>query len=199
MLGDNFYNTGVTSVTDQLWTKDYFNLYPLSKPALQVPWYAIVGNHDYYNTLNPAQARVQAQINMTTSALNKYKRWNMPANHYNKVFLFGGASVEIFFIDTVRMAPNGKKYTLTGMPAPVMCNGAVLNDGNGNPITSPDQFSVMLPEYEWLSMALSQSTADYKLVAGHYHGIIISLLCQYIIQLCDKIHIYISLFSLYCY
>ena len=71
MLGDNFYDSGVTSVTDPLWKTDYFNLYPLSKPALQVPWYAIVGNHDYYNTQNTAQARVTAPNGKTPDVISK--------------------------------------------------------------------------------------------------------------------------------
>jgi predicted MPP superfamily phosphohydrolase len=48
-LGDNFYGRGVSSVEDIQWQTKFENIF---KPeALPVPFYAVLGNHDYY--LNP--------------------------------------------------------------------------------------------------------------------------------------------------
>lgn len=40
-LGDNFYEDGVESDLDELWTNAYSSVY--SAQALQVPWYAVLG------------------------------------------------------------------------------------------------------------------------------------------------------------
>jgi hypothetical protein len=42
--GDNFYYNGVASVQDPLFRTVFESIY--TQPALQVPWYPIVGNHD---------------------------------------------------------------------------------------------------------------------------------------------------------
>jgi tartrate-resistant acid phosphatase type 5 len=63
-VGDNFYEDGVQSVDDSHWQKSFEEVY--QEPALQVPWYCILGNHDYH-------ANCDAQI-----AYNKINpRWNM--------------------------------------------------------------------------------------------------------------------------
>src|SRR5690606_4499303 len=51
--GDNFYTSGVTSVTDPKWARSFEEIY--TAPNLQRPWYAVLGNHDW-------QGDVQAQI-----------------------------------------------------------------------------------------------------------------------------------------
>lgn len=46
MLGDNFYPHGVSSTTDPGWLDKFENVY--DQPALDgVPFYAVLGNHDY--------------------------------------------------------------------------------------------------------------------------------------------------------
>ncbi|WP_230770022.1 metallophosphoesterase [Sphingomonas sp. Leaf4] len=68
-IGDNFYSDGVESVDDPLWQSVFEGVY--THPALQVPWYALLGNHDYRG--NP-----QAQIDYAATS----KRWRMPARYY---------------------------------------------------------------------------------------------------------------------
>ena len=50
---DNFYNSGVTSVSDPQWLESWRT--PYNHSSLQLPWYACLGNHDYIG--NP-----QAQV-----------------------------------------------------------------------------------------------------------------------------------------
>jgi hypothetical protein len=44
-LGDNFYESGVSSKTDRLWDTGW--RLPFSAPSLNHTWYSILGNHDY--------------------------------------------------------------------------------------------------------------------------------------------------------
>ena len=86
--GDNFYDNGLPSVTSERWRKSYEDIY--TGPALQVPWYVVLGNHDYRG--NP-----QAQIDYT----KRSKRWRMPARYFTRTErLPGGGKVDLFFLDT---------------------------------------------------------------------------------------------------
>lgn len=93
-LGDNFYNNGVASTTDSLWTSVYSNVY--TQNSLQVPWYAVFGNHDYGS--NNALGSIQAQMDFSDG------RWNA-GQCYMKTFNVPGTSdyVDIVFIDTTAM------------------------------------------------------------------------------------------------
>ena len=46
-LGDNFYNDGVASVQDTMWTRAWSAVYLSFGPSLRVPWHPVFGNHDY--------------------------------------------------------------------------------------------------------------------------------------------------------
>jgi hypothetical protein len=95
----------------------------------------------------------------------------MPDHFYTQIFPVVGtsATIQIFFIDTVILAPNHKKQSLTGVPAG---NKGPAYDGSQddpNVITSAAQLQLMQPYLAWLEDALAKSTATYKIVAGHYH------------------------------
>lgn len=87
-LGDNFYDDGVADLQDPHWEQSYERVY--SAESLQVPWYVILGNHDYRGNCN---AQLQyAQM---------HPKWNMPARYYSKVYPIDAATnVECFYIDT---------------------------------------------------------------------------------------------------
>lgn len=87
-VGDNFYDRGVTSLDDDHWQKSFETVY--DAPSLQVPWYVILGNHDYVGNCVP-----QLEYGRT------HPRWNMPARYYTKVYPVNATtSLECFFIDT---------------------------------------------------------------------------------------------------
>jgi tartrate-resistant acid phosphatase type 5 len=67
--GDNFYPTGVSSTSDSHWQLSFENVY--NKEGHQIPWYPVLGNHDYQKNPN-------AEIEYST----KSDRWKMPARYY---------------------------------------------------------------------------------------------------------------------
>ncbi len=85
MLGDNFYPQGVKNPSDPQWQSKFRD--PYEKPCLsQVPFYAILGNHDY-------KGHPEAQIAYSHSQ----KQWRMPHRFYSVQF---GELAKIIAIDT---------------------------------------------------------------------------------------------------
>lgn len=92
LLGDNFYERGVQSVTDPQWVEKFESVY--HHPSLQIPFFSTLGNHDYYG--NP-----QAQVDRTTMS----DRWNMPSRFYAKSFWVDDSTEAVFFfLDTYPMS-----------------------------------------------------------------------------------------------
>jgi hypothetical protein len=67
-LGDNFYADGVESVYDEMWTTHWEKVYITTCQGLQVPWFSVLGNHDY----GYGEAGTLAQIERSTAGLDKY-------------------------------------------------------------------------------------------------------------------------------
>jgi tartrate-resistant acid phosphatase type 5 len=87
--GDNFYRHGVRSVDDPQWRETFETVY--SAPSLQVPWYAVLGNHDYEGSPN-------AEVAYSTHSA----RWRMRSRYWcEDMTLPGGESVSFFFLDTI--------------------------------------------------------------------------------------------------
>ena len=88
LLGDNFYNAGVTSVEDPNWKLQFEE--PFSAERFDCPIYACLGNHDYFGN-------IAAQIEY--SKINK--RWNMPSPYYSfQRQITKNAVAEFFVLDT---------------------------------------------------------------------------------------------------
>ncbi|MEP9401678.1 tartrate-resistant acid phosphatase type 5 family protein [Sphingomonas sp. VNH70] len=136
-IGDNFYSDGVASVDDPLWNSVFEQVY--THPALQVPWYALLGNHDYRG--NP-----QAQIDY----MAKSRRWRMPARYYQlRDPALVRADVDLFAIDT---SPFVERYRADAT-RPI-----------GRNTLSQDTAA----QLAWLDGALAQSRAKWKIVTGHH-------------------------------
>jgi tartrate-resistant acid phosphatase type 5 len=87
-VGDNFYEDGVQSADDPQWRASFEDVY--AAPELQVPWYSLLGNHDY-------RGRPDAQL----AYAKRQRRWRMPARYYTAVEpLTAGQAVRFFFLDT---------------------------------------------------------------------------------------------------
>ena len=87
-VGDNFYEQGVANVDDPIWKSSFEAIY--TAPSLQIPWYVILGNHDY-------RGNSQAQIDYTARS----SRWRLPSRWYSTVqAAMDGTTVEFFMLDT---------------------------------------------------------------------------------------------------
>jgi tartrate-resistant acid phosphatase type 5 len=87
-LGDNFYPDGVADTESLQWQTSFERIY--TGRALQVPWYVVLGNHDYH--LN-----AQAQVDYTLVS----PRWKMPARSYSLTRRIDDeTTVEFFFLDS---------------------------------------------------------------------------------------------------
>lgn len=93
-LGDVHHFEGVASVDDPLWMTNYELIY--SHPELMLPWYPILGNHEY-------RGNTQAVLDYA----KKSRRWEMPSRYYAKTVKIGKEKALLLFIDT---APLLDKY-----------------------------------------------------------------------------------------
>jgi len=88
LLGDNFYRSGADSLADVRWHTEFESAF--SGPHLQVPFYAVLGNHDHHGDPD-------VEIEYTKHST----RWRMPARWYTFVReLPGGGEVQFFALDT---------------------------------------------------------------------------------------------------
>ena len=90
-VGDNFYEDGVASLEDSHWQQTFERVY--ADDSLQVPWYVILGNHDYRGNCD-----VQLEYGKT------HPRWIMPARYYTQIHrVDASTNLECFYIDTSPM------------------------------------------------------------------------------------------------
>lgn len=85
--GDNFYTEGVRSTRDPQWATTFEHVF--ADPALQTPWYAVLGNHDYRGA--PA-----AQVAYTQQSF----RWRMRGRYWREDMRLGAQTVSFYFMDT---------------------------------------------------------------------------------------------------
>jgi acid phosphatase len=142
-LGDNFYDKGVESVNDPKWKTSFESIYTAA--SLQVPWYIVLGNHDY-------GGNVQAQIDYTKTS----KRWNLPARYYSfEKKVEESISVLFIMMDSNPFIESYKKGEKSN---------AELNDNSINELRQQDTQQ----QLRWLDSTLSVSTAIWKIVCAHH-------------------------------
>lgn len=94
--GDNFYNHGVVSVSDEQWMDKFELVY--DKPNLNgLKFYAVLGNHDYGLT-STGDKDAQIDYSYLPAGERHSDKWTMPAAYYDVVL--GGGVVHLFAIDT---------------------------------------------------------------------------------------------------
>jgi acid phosphatase len=139
-VGDNIYESGVTSVTDPQWKTKFEMMY--DQPSLSVPFYAVFGNHD-------VRSNAQAQIDYTTVS----RHWKMPAEYYtftasaatDTLGMHDSTSVQFFCINTNPIA-----YLSAAEASALPDTGAERR------------------QLHWLDSALARSTARWRVVVGHH-------------------------------
>ncbi len=135
--GDNFYDHGVESVDDPHWKTSFEDVYTAA--SLQVPWYVVLGNHDYPKS-------PQAQIDYS----KKNPRWRMPARYFTTaVKLDGQNTVRLVYLDTNPMI---EAYRTN--PALAEYREASAQ----NPAR----------QRAWLDSVLTATTEPWKIVVGHH-------------------------------
>jgi tartrate-resistant acid phosphatase type 5 len=88
LLGDNFSAFGVDSIEDPQWDSRFEKAY--AYPSLNVPFYAVLGNHDRYGNY-------LAEVFYTARS----SRWKMPEVYYDfTAKTDGSAKVQFFALDT---------------------------------------------------------------------------------------------------
>jgi acid phosphatase len=133
--GDNFYD-GVTSLHDAHWRESYETVY--TARSLQIPWYVVLGNHDY-------QGCVQAQLDYVDWS----GRWRLPARYYAvEKAIDATVSALLVFLDT---SPFLSSYQTNG---PEYIEGVRDQDSER--------------QLTWLNRKLARSKAIWKLVFGHH-------------------------------
>jgi len=137
-VGDNFYEDGVASVDDHQWQTSFEKVY--TAPSLQVPWYVILGNHDYH-------ANCDAQIAYSKTS----SRWQMPSRYFMQSHpLDKDATADFFYIDTTPMVK-------------------IYYEPFFEENTRHEVISQNVPkQLEWFKAALAASKAQWKIVIGHH-------------------------------
>ena len=142
LLGDNFYNSGVSNISDPLWQVGFENIF--TSPSLSsIPFYAILGEYDYYGNESAQIAYYEASMD---------GRWTMPGYNYSKKFKLpeGVGTLEIFAFDAVRVAYD-----------------AVVPDPQSS-ISIEEKILRQQQQLNALEASLQASDATWKIVAGHY-------------------------------
>jgi len=146
-LGDNMYHHGVTSVKDRRFDETFENVF--TGDALSTKsgfkFHLVAGNHDHLGDVN-------AQIEYS----NVSARWVFPSLYYTFTETAeDGSTVQFVMIDTVIIAGNSQ---IEGKSSQMV----------GSELHGPANKALSDQQLQWLEKTLSESKADYLIVAGHY-------------------------------
>ena len=156
-VGDNFYEGGLNAADDPEFAQSFTDVY--THETLQVPWHAILGNHDYgdcgydESTGDEVACPLHADVNRSPQfqldpALRARDwRWNAPARNFD---LRPVADAHLFFIDT---NPHVTSYSSRPWASSVPEGLSTQNATAGK---------------SWLETGLQASNARWKLVFGHH-------------------------------
>jgi len=147
-LGDNFYTTGVKSVSDARFEETFEQCF--SGSSLQASsgfkFHVVAGNHDHIGN-------VQAQVDYSA----KSERWNFPSLWYTFTETGpDGATVQFVMIDTPTLAGNSQ------------WNDDDIDPLNGSQLPGPANYTLAQSQLAFIKDTLAESTADFLIVAGHY-------------------------------
>jgi hypothetical protein len=178
-IGDNFYSKGVKSVDDPQFKSKFEDTFP-GKSLLNIPWYVTAGNHDYYGGATGISAEIQYS--------NKSSRWTFPSYYYAKNFKTSdGTTILLVSTDTwrlnggdtfVKYDPKTERGVLRSKPHLLQMHehGRVGQDtldqiletfpeeDPADPLIVHDDD----PQLAWVKTTLAASTADWKIVQGHF-------------------------------
>src|SRR5581483_1530885 len=140
LVGDNFYNNGVTSAEDPQWQDKFERMYDATR--LPAPFFAVLGNHDWRNDL--------PDVEINYARTHPGTRWQMDGHYYKREFpaVDGGANTPplaaFFLIDT-----------------------EAWNQTSPHVIKYPDKH-LGDKQMAWLEQQLKESRARWKIVVAHH-------------------------------
>ncbi|EER17987.1 conserved hypothetical protein [Perkinsus marinus ATCC 50983] len=114
LIGDNFYENGVSNWDDPQFEN---TLESQMNFGYDLPWYAVLGNHDY---------RQDALAQVIRTRINPSARWQMPARYFSPPVFHRGLLVSVcaVFIDTQDLYQDGQLRFLRGRLASQECQEA---------------------------------------------------------------------------
>lgn len=153
-LGDNFYDDGVSSANDTMWTTHWKKVYLQNYTNLRIPWYPIFGNHDYGYGDSGAAAQLDRAKEIVASEDISAGLWHFDSYNYSKCMDIPGstASICFIFIDTTTLAPSSERN----------CN----EEGGISTDTQAARIADQLFHVERMLIAAGNST--WVVVCGHY-------------------------------
>ena len=158
--------SGVKSVDDVQWNSTFHSTFH-HESLINIPFYAILGNHDYYLIIllsyyliilllgnhdyhQVPQAEIDYYYLHKNSSIPIERRWVMPDHNYTAIYNFdNNTTLQVVFIDTSIIAVKETEET----------------DINGKWEVTPE---TKMNHLKWIDETLRLSTADWLVVAGHY-------------------------------
>ena len=152
--GDNFYPSGLKHLNDSQVDKSFTQVY--NYPSLQVPWYSVLGNHDYGDGSGKHDFTTNPTLQSTEVMAAQDDRWvccggrdfvsKRPEETEDD-----GSLAELFFVDT---SPFVHKYYKESWAAN---SGGILDEKE----KTKDKTGA-------LDVALERSVSPWKIVVGHH-------------------------------
>lgn len=183
-LGDNFYDNGVTSVTDAHWQDSYHDVFD----SLGLPFYPTFGNHDINHIdrnldWSEPQDQMQAQIDYTH--IDPTGNWRFPAENYSVCLPTGSSPclVEIFLFNsdwgrfhhdeahewlTNTVSTSTATWKILAMHHPIISNG--LGHGDWNQGSSELRLLTDLICEYGISFAISGHDHDFAYLKSSVNG-----------------------------
>jgi acid phosphatase len=139
-LGDNFYPSGAPTVDSPMFEQAFEKVY--TAPSLQVPFWIILGNHDYYES-------VQGELDYAKQRRGT-GRWTLPSRYWSRTIdIAPGTKAKFIFLDT---SPFVRKYA----------NG---KESKGLIEATKQDTAAQLA---WLEKELSEPGIAWRIVCGHH-------------------------------
>lgn len=181
--GDNFYYCGVQNITDEQFKIDFEDVF--TDESLNIPWYGILGNHDY--AYDP-----KSQFDYKSPNNN---RWQIPDYYFTKRVLLGASQyATMVFIDSNPCIASYRKSDPKGWDP---CSGEY-----GECQETPDSkchFNDHIlaqdcgTQFAWFKKELAAiNKDDWVIVVGHHEADQIDVEDFTGIMLSNKIRLYLN-------